>query len=284
MLTVDHDRPSFVSPYLPRVADILNVWPQTQLETRYELRLETGEVLGHVPGQFVQVSIWGVGECPISICSSPTRSENFELTVRRVGEVTTAIHRLGVGDAVGIRGPLGHGFDVNRLHGSDLLIISGGCALAPARSLIQYVHDRRALFGDFHLLYGAKTPSEILFRDEVAEWQRRSDVNCLVTVDRSEPGWTGHVGLVTALFDRLPRLDPRRTRVVVIGPPAMFKFVMLEVLARGIEKDHIDCSLERRMKCGIGKCGHCQVNHLYACVDGPVFNFAQLTGVREAIE
>lgn len=273
------------SVYLPEPADVLSVTPLTALETRYDLRRRSGEPLGHAPGQFVQVSIFGVGECPISICSSPTRPQTFQLTVRRVGEVTSAIHALEPGDTVGIRGPLGRGFDVEALHGHDLLIVAGGCALAPARSLIHYILDRRDRFGAFHLLYGARAPAELLFRDELMEWQSgRGGVNCMVTVDRGDADWTGHVGVVTRLFYKLPPLDPARTKVAVIGPPVMFKFVMLELVARRIPRSNIFCSLERRMKCGIGKCGHCQVNHLYACLDGPVFRYDEIAAVREAIE
>lgn len=284
MLTIERKHHAHGSVYTPTPARVLRVQKLTALETLYELALPHGAPLGHAPGQFVQFSIFGVGECPISICSSPTRPETFELAVRRVGEVTTAIHRVQAGDTVGVRGPLGRGFDVNELHGHDMLIVAGGCALAPARSLIQYILDERERFGAFHLLYGARSPAEILFRDELESWRRRSDVNCHVTVDRGDENWTGPVGVVTTLFRALPRMNLSNTRVVVIGPPAMFRFAMLEVLARGVAQEHIYCSLERRMKCGIGKCGHCQVNHLYACLDGPVFNYAEIADVREAIE
>jgi NAD(P)H-flavin reductase len=218
------------------------------------------------------------------VCSSPTRPQTFELCVRRVGEVTSAIHALRSGDTLGVRGPLGRGFDVRELHGANLLVVAGGCALAPARSLIHYVLDRRARFGDFYLLYGARSPGELLFRDELESWQSDSRVTCRVTVDRGDENWRGRTGVVTRLFRELPRLNPSRTRVAVIGPPVMFKFVMLELLARQVPPGAIYCSLERRMKCGVGKCGHCQVNHLYACLDGPVFTYSQLAGVREAIE
>jgi sulfite reductase subunit B len=270
--------------YLPTPARILGVTRQTSLENLYDVRRDDGRRLGHAPGQFVQVSVFGVGECPISVCSSPTRPDSFQLTVRRVGEVTTAIHRLEPGDEVGIRGPLGHGFDVQRFFDHDIIIVAGGCALAPARSLIHYILDERTRFGAFHLLYGARSPEEMLFRDELTDWQARTDINCHITIDRPDDGWDGSVGLVTTLFDHLPRIDLRNTRAVVIGPPAMFRFVMMKLLALGVAQKHVYCSLERRMKCGIGKCGHCQVNQLYACLDGPVFNFAEISRVREAIQ
>jgi NAD(P)H-flavin reductase len=185
---------------------------------------------------------------------------------------------------VGIRGPLGRGFDVERLHGADMLVVAGGCALAPARSLIQYILDRRDRFGAFHLLYGGRSPGELLFRDELSRWRRGGALDCRVTVDRADEQWTGPVGVVTRLFEDLPVLDPSTTSVVVIGPPVMFRFVMVEVLARGIRAERVYCSLERRMKCGIGKCGHCQVNSAYACIDGPVFSYEELKALPEAIE
>lgn len=270
--------------YQPKPAHVIEVEALTKLEKRFRLQWPDGRPLGHAPGQFVQVSIFGVGECPISICSSPTRSDAFELTVRRVGAVTSAIHRIEAGDIIGIRGPLGRGFDVTKFHGHNVIVIAGGCALAPARSLIQYIIDKRELFGDFKVFYGAKSPEDLLFREELYTWQQRDGVDCHVTVDQASGVWPGNVGVVTTLFGKLPALEHTNTLAVVIGPPVMFKFVVMELLARGMAQKDVWCSLERRMKCGIGKCGHCQVNHLYACQDGPVFNLAELTDVREAIE
>ncbi len=284
MQAVEERTPLTPSVYRPEAAEVLWVKRHTALENQYGLRLASGRTLGHAPGQFVQVSMLGVGECPISICSPPTRPDTFELTVRRVGDVTAAIHGLQAGDVVGVRGPLGHGFDVTELQGHDLLVVAGGCALAPARSLIQYVLDERERFGAFHLLYGARTPAELLFRDELESWQSDPALNCLITVDRGDETWRGNTGVVTRLFARLPKLEVDRTRIAVIGPPIMFKFVMLELLARGFSPRNVYCSLERRMKCGLGKCGHCQINDLYACLDGPVFNYGDLVGTREAIE
>lgn len=272
------------SVYLPEPARVLHVERMTATDTLFDLQLENGRTLGHAPGQFVQFSILGVGECPISLCSSPTRPDRFQLSVRRVGEVTAAIHRLVPGDVVGIRGPLGHGFDVMELHGHDILIVAGGCALAPARSLIQYILDRRSRFGEFHLLYGARTPDDMLFRAELDDWRSRGDVLCHYTVDKPDDHWRGPIGPVTRLFAHLPRVDAPHVRVVVIGPPIMFKYVMLEVLSRGILQQHVYCSLERRMKCGIGKCGHCLANDVYVCREGPVFKYSRLKALREAIE
>lgn len=272
------------SGFVPEVCRVTRVEALTSLERLLVIRRPTGAPLGHGPGQFVQVSILGVGECPISICSSPTRPESFQLCVRKVGAVTEQIHRLQPGDAIGIRGPLGHGFDVEELVDHDLLIVAGGLGLAPARSLIQYVLDKRARFGRFFLLYGARNPDELLFREDLVRWRHDPNVAFQVTVDRPDEQWRGKVGVVTTLFADLPKLDPARTRVAIIGPPVMFKFALLEVLARRIPQKNIYCSLERRMKCGVGRCGHCQANDVYVCVDGPVFTYARLKAVREALE
>ncbi len=272
------------SAYVPVPARVIEVRDLTAHEKLFRVQLEDGRALDHQPGQFVQVSIPGVGECPISLCSSPTRGPEFELCVRRVGEVTTHIHELRPGDVCGIRGPLGHGFNTQEFFGHDVLIVAGGLGMAPARSLVQYVLDERTRFGRFHLLYGARAPSELLFRDDLVRWGESPDVNFLLTVDRPDPQWRGKSGVVTTLFRHLPKLDPERTLVAVIGPPVMFKFVVIEVLARGIPQKSVFCSLERRMKCGIGKCGHCQANHVYACLEGPVFRYGELKALREALE
>lgn len=287
-MTILDAQPRMLRPaddtYVPEVATIQRVTKLTEQESLFEIALPGGQRLGHQPGQFVQVSILGVGECPISIASSPTRPQSFELCVRRVGEVTSFIHQLRKGDAVGIRGPLGHGFDVEDMHGRDVLVVAGGLGLAPARSLIQYILDERTRFGQFHLLYGARNPSELLFRDDLTRWRESPQVNFHVTVDRPDEQWRGRSGVVTTLFRELPRFDPESTVVVVIGPPIMFKFVVLEVLARRIPQKNIFCSLERRMKCGVGKCGHCQVNDVYVCLEGPVFRYGRLKALREALE
>jgi sulfhydrogenase subunit gamma (sulfur reductase) len=275
--------PPYPSLYVPGPARVVRVEGMTGLENLYEIAFDDGHALKHQPGQFVQVSIVGVGECPISVCSSPTRPQTFELCVRRVGEVTSHIHRLQQDDVVGIRGPLGRGFDLEELYGKDILIVSGGLGLAPARSLIQCILDRRDRFGDFHLLYGAREPKELLFREDITLWRESPDVNFHVTVDRPDEQWRGKSGVVTVLFRELAPLNPTETVAVIIGPPVMFKFVVLEVLARRIPQRNIYCSLERRMKCGIGKCGHCQVNNIYVCLEGPVFKYGELKGLREAL-
>jgi sulfite reductase subunit B len=270
------------SPYLPELAKIVAVEQMTQTEKFFRIALKDGRPLGHKPGQFVEVSVFGIGEAPISICSSPSLEDSFELCVRAAGNVTNAIHKLKVGDTVGIRGPFGNCFDTEKAKGHDMLFVAGGLGLAPARPFIQHVLENRKDYCRVILFVGAKTPAELLFKKDLKEWGSRADVDCLVTVDRSTDGWTGRVGLITALFQDV-KLSKPNTLAVIIGPPIMFKFAVLETLSEGIPEHRIICSLERKMKCGIGKCGHCQIRHVYVCQDGPVFTYDQLRKLREGI-
>ena len=270
------------SLYLPRMAEVAAVKPLTAKEKVFTLRLEKGQSLGQQPGQFVEVSLFGIGEAPISISSSPTRNGTFELCVRSTGDVTDAMHRLVPGEWVGVRGPFGHGFPVDKMRGKDLLFAAGGLGLAPLRSLIQFTLDERESFGRVIILYGARNPGELLFCDELDEWAKRRDVEFHLTVDRAGPEWTGHVGVITTLFPGVS-VNSRSTVAVTCGPPIMYRFVLIEMLAKGIPENQIYLSLERRMKCGVGKCGHCQINGVYCCQEGPVFSYAQTKGLKEAI-
>jgi sulfhydrogenase subunit gamma (sulfur reductase) len=271
------------SIYLPQTARIVAVQQMTALEKLFTLELPGGMSLRHQPGQFVEVSVLGVGEAPISISSSPSRSNStFELCVRRVGDVTGALHRMEPGQLVGLRGPFGRGFPVERFRGKDILFTPGGLGLAPLRSLINQVLDERGKYGRVTILYGAKHPSELLFTDELAEWDARDDVELHVTVDHPDDNWKGNVGVITTLFPKV-QVYARNTVAVVVGPPVMYRFVLMELLGKGIPDGNIWLSLERRMKCGVGKCGHCQMNHIYVCQSGPAFSYAEIKGVEEAL-
>jgi len=243
-----------------------------------------GHNLGHRPGNFVEVSILGLGEAPISIASSPTRSGYFELGVRQAGLVTAAIHELVPGDEIGIRGPFGTSFKVEDWHRKDLLLIAGGLGLAPMRSLIQYCEDRRDQFGAVTILYGARSPVDIIFKEELAGWGKSDVFECHSTVDYVPEGMSygGNVGLITTLIPPLD-INPLTTIAVIVGPPVMYKFVIAALKKKGLTEDKIVVSLERHMKCGIGKCGHCTIEHLYCCIDGPVFTLNKLNGLRGAI-
>ncbi len=271
------------SLYLPTMARIADVRPMTKMEKLFTLELPEGLSLDHRPGQFVEVSVAGVGEAPISISSSPSRSNgSFELCVRKAGDLTGALHALQAGDKVGVRGPFGHGFPIERFRGKDILFAPGGLGLAPARSLINQVLDERGNFGRVIILYGARNPSELLFTDELERWGNRSDVEILLTVDRGDDTWSGNVGVITTLFPKI-EIHARNTVAITVGPPVMYRFVLIELLGKGISDGNIWLSLERRMKCGVGKCGHCQINHLYTCQSGPAFSYADIKHLGEAL-
>ena len=232
----------------------------------------------------MQVSLMGIGEAPISVSSSPTRGGYLELGVRRTGTLTAALHALEAGAELGLRGPFGTFFDVEAMKGKDPLLISGGCGLAPMRSLIQYLEDHRDDYGRVTILYGAKSPQDMLYKDEIKVWQQSASLDCRVTVDNVTSGacWDGNVGLITTL---IPPLTVRagNTVAVIVGPPIMYKFVIPELYDKGLTDTDIVVSLERYMKCGVGKCGHCTIDHLYCCVDGPVFRLDQVASVKGAL-
>jgi len=269
--------------FLPEPATLTRVRKMTEMETFFELRLDFNRPLGHKPGQFVEVSLAGIGEAPISVSSPPTGENRFELVVRRVGNLTNALHGLKEGEKVGIRGPFGTSFPVHSaMRGKDLLFVCGGIGLVPVRSAIRHVLNNRPDYGRITILLGTKTPAERLFVDELERWQEAKDVSFYETVDNGNAEWKGRVGVVTALIPGLP-LDAPRTLAVICGPPVMYKFVIIELKKVGMQPDAIYMSLERNMKCGAGKCGHCQVNHLYMCQDGPVVRYADILKVPEAI-
>ena len=270
--------------YSPRVATIVKTKMMTQSEKFFQLKLDDGKPLGHTPGQFVQLSIFGIGEAPISISSSPTMDERnvFEICVRKVGTFTNALHKLDKGDKIGVRGPFGKGFPIDEIKGNDLLFVAGGLGIVPLRSLVNFAIDRRRDFGKITVLLGCKAPKERLFQDEIAKWEKMTDIGYACTVDKADPDWKGNVGVITNLIPGVD-LDPNKTYAVVVGPPIMYKFVIKELIQKGIPSKQIILSLERRMKCGLGKCGHCQINNLYVCKDGPVFTYADIKGAEEAL-
>ncbi len=274
------DSPSLYLPTLARIRDVRSL---TATEKVFTIELANGLSLNHRPGQFVGLSVIGVGEAPISISSSPSRSNGtFELCVRKAGDLTGVLHRMDAGSIVGVRGPFGRGFPVERFKGKDLLFVPGGLGLAPLRSLINQALDERGKFGRIIILYGARSPAELLFTDELTEWANRGDVDVHLTVDRPDPSWTGHIGVITTLFPEI-EIYARNTVAISVGPPAMYRFVLMELLGKGIPEGNIWISLERRMKCGVGKCGHCQMQDIYTCQSGPSFSYAEVKHLEEAL-
>ncbi len=263
------------SLYLPEMAKIVRTRPMTEMETWYHLRFKSGRELGHDPGQFVQVSVFGVGEAPISITSAPSMIDGFELCIRHVGNVTGAIRKMTSGDTLGIRGPFGRGFDAEAVQGMDILFVAGGLGLVPLRSLINTVLDNREDYGRVIIFYGARSPDTLLYPEELAKWDSDPSVEYHGTVDMTDDTWKGSVGVVTTLFKRVS-LDPGRTAAFICGPDIMFRFVVQETERIGIPDEMTFLSLERRMKCGVGKCGHCQEGSAFVCREGPCFSYAEI--------
>ncbi|MBF0207837.1 MAG: FAD/NAD(P)-binding protein [Oligoflexia bacterium] len=267
--------------FLPKETKIVKVIQSTQLERHFTLRLADGGKMKFYPGQILEVSLHGYGEIPIGLASSPTRENTFDIVIRSTGRVSTAINQLKEGDSLFIRGPLGHGFDLPVLRNNNILIVAGGIGLCPTRSLIQYIMDRRSEFKRFSLFYGSRDPSQQMFLDDLSNWRGSADVEFHETVDKGDATWKGNVGVITTLFKKA-NIAPD-TKVIICGPPVMFKFVIKELDSVGISHKNIFVDLERRMKCGLGKCGHCQINDKYVCVDGPVFTYSDIENLEEAL-
>ncbi len=268
--------------FLPQVAEIVKADMITATEKHFRLKLRNGGKFEYQPGQIVEVGRFGYGEIPLGMASSPTSGDRFDLVVRVIGKVSSAIASQNVGDTLTVRGPLGNGFPVQEFRGHDVLIVAGGIGLCPVRSMIQYILDRRDEFGKFTLFFGAKSPSDLLFAEDLEMWRCSSCMRYLETVDRPAHGWEGNVGVITTLFPKVGDIGPD-TRVIICGPPIMYKFVIAEIDKLGIPRSNVYVDLERRMKCGVGKCGHCQINDKYVCMDGPVFRFSDIAALEEAI-
>jgi len=269
--------------YLPDITIIKDIIQETSDTKTFVLKFKNPNVqksFRFKSGQFVEVSVFGVGEVPIGISSSPTEKKSFEITVRAVGSVTNALHQKKVGDEIGIRGPLGNYFPIDEMKGKKILIIGGGIGLPPLRSLILPMLEKRKRFKKFTILYGARTPDDRVYKDLLKKWSEKKDVEFLETVDVANNGWTGNVGVVTTLFEKI-EIDPQDTVAYTCGPPIMIKFVIQKLLEIGLPDDMIISTLERYMKCGVGKCGHCAIGHKYVCVDGPVFSFKDIKTLPE---
>jgi len=237
------------------------------------------------PGQFAQVSLFGVGEFPTSLPPSPTEDQTF-FTVRSVGSCTSALHRLKPGDKFGVRGPYGNGFPMEAYEGKNLVFVAGGIGLIPLRSCIVYALNNRDKYGRIQIYCGSKTPNELMYVANLREWEQAAGIECLLTVDRTCPTdvWTGNIGVVGSLFKKPGVQVPvDNTIAFVCGPPVMFRFVIKDLLDLGFEEKNIVSTLERYMKCGVGKCGHCCIGVAYVCTDGPVFTYEQIKKLGEDI-
>ncbi len=269
-----------ISPYLPVRCTVEKNIRVSEKERLFSIQPST-PLAPHEPGQFFMAGLPGYGEAPFSVSSPPDRNGRFELCIRRVGNLTTALHRLKKGDTVWIRGPFGRGFPVESMKNRDIIFIAGGIGIVPMRSLIKTVMKDRNSYGRLTLLYGVKTPEEILFGEEIEKWGRLG-MDCHLTIDRPHPAWKGNVGVVTTLIPPLS-IDGANTICVIVGPPVMYKYVLLSLSNKRINGHDIILSLERCMKCGLGKCGHCQINSIYVCQEGPVFRLSEIRHLREAL-
>ncbi|UCF09820.1 MAG: FAD/NAD(P)-binding protein [Candidatus Bipolaricaulota bacterium] len=270
------------NPYLPRRATIEKAVIENDERDLKSFTVafidpEERAAFTYLPGQFAEVSVYGAGECPLGVASSPTEGDRLLFTVKRTGTVTDALHRLREGDVIGVRGPLGIPFPIERMKGRSVVVVGGGFAFTTLRSLAAYMLSpgNRADFTDLTVIYGARSPGELLYKEDLAAWGRRDDIRVEITVDEGDETWSGHEGFVPTLFERVAP-SSANAMIVICGPPLMMKFTLPVAAKLGFAPEDILLSLEMRMKCGIGKCGRCNIGSRYVCVDGPAFTLAEL--------
>lgn len=272
--------------YVPDIARITRIKQVTPTEKLFNIVFEDKEKqkeFSFKPGQFVELTVFGVGEVPFSITSNPNTKGYFQLCIRNIGNVSGALHRMKEGSKVGVRGPFGKGyFPYEKMKNHNVLIIAGGLGLAPLMSLIRYILDNREDYKDIMIIYGAVNPDSILYKDNIKYWTTREDIEVCLTVDNPDDKWTGEIGVCTKLIPRVS-FSPGDTYVVVCGPPVMYKHVVQELEKKEFDPENIYLSLERRMECGVGKCNHCHIGNKLSCVDGPVFSLWEIRNLKEAI-
>jgi NAD(P)H-flavin reductase len=266
---------------VPRPARVRRTRRETADTVTLELDVEPRPAFQ--PGQFAMLYVFGIGEVPISFSGSPHASRPIAFTIREAGAVTRALGRLRRGDTLGVRGPYGHPWPLHAAAGADVLVVAGGIGLAPLRSALLAIARRRRAFGCVTLLYGARTPGDLLFAADRSRWQRSGRIDVLVTVDHATRDWSGRVGVVPALVPELP-LDVSRTRVLMCGPEVMMRFTAKALRDRGVPDAHLAVSLERNMQCAVGLCGHCQLGSTIICRDGPVYAYDRVRRMLEVRE
>ena len=286
VLPVDFNRPNRLM-HVDKTykAEITNVIRLTEMEKLYHIRICDKQEREHFwfqPGQFVMLEVPGYGEVPISITGSPSNRGYIELCIRKAGAVTSLLHKARRGAKIGIRGPFGNTFPMEKMKGHNILLIAGGLGLAPLRAPIAYVTENRSEFKEVHILYGTRTPDQLLFDYQYDEWRRIDDVNLQIIVEQPDATWHGKVGLITKLLDDMS-IKPLDTYAIVCGPPIMFKFVCNRLRDSGVPMHRMFVSLERRMHCGMGKCCRCNIGSTFICVDGPVFDYWSVLNLKEAI-
>jgi sulfhydrogenase subunit gamma (sulfur reductase) len=264
--------------YLPHIAVIEKVIEETPGVRTFHFNFKDEKLRKEFTfqsGQFGQYSVLGVGEATFCISSSPTRPDHLEFAVQKVGRVTNALHRLGVGAEIGFRGPYGNSFPLDEIKGKNLVFVGGGIGLAPLRSLIWNVLDNRDIYNKVDIIYGARTPNDLCFKYDLEAWDKDKTVNMVTTVDREAEGWTGKVGVVPKILEEVAP-SAKDSVAIVCGPPIMIRFTFPALEKLGFTPEQMITTLEKRMKCGIGKCGRCNIGNIYVCRDGPVFSYAQI--------
>ena len=254
--------------YIPEKVKILDIIKHTDKEWTFRVENKSEKVL---PGQFYEISIPKFGESPISVCG--LTNEYIDFTIRNVGKVTKELYKYEVGDSLFIRGPYGNGFDVNLYEGSEIVIVTGGSALAPVRGIVEHFYNNEDICKKLSLLSGFRSPEDTLFKEDLKKWDNK--LNILVTVDGANEDYTGNIGLVTKYIPELEINNIENVSAIIVGPPIMMKFAIAEVKKLGLAEKNIWVSYERKMCCGLGKCGHCKIDDTYICIDGPVFNYAE---------
>jgi len=268
------------NPLMPDLAKIEKITQETDTIKTFRLKFLNNKSFTFTPGQFIQLSVFGIGEVPISICSSAFNNEFFEITVRNVGSVTNALFRLNEGDLVGVRGPYGNGYPMNEFKYKNIVLVAGGVGLPPLKSIIEYVINSRNDFESLTLFYGAKNPLDIVYKNEFERWDKEKLLQLLITVDKPTPEWKGNVGVVTNLLNKI-KMSKENTVAVICGPPIMMKFVIEKLKKLGFKDEQIYMSMERMMQCGTGQCGHCNIGKKYVCKDGPIFRYDELKELTE---
>lgn len=272
------------NPYRPYLGTLVGVRDLATSIKMFQIELDNSEEReGFVywPGQFAFVSAFGVGEAPFGLTSTRGRGPVLEFAVNNVGTVTSALHRLGEGDVVGVRGPFGNWFPLDEMKGKNIILLGGGIGGAPLRPVIHTILDNRADYGKLTILWAARLPSLLVFTEEFDDWRSAPDTELYLTVDRGDENWTGNVGLITELLEKVA---PSQENAVTItcGPPIMIKFVLLTLGKLGFTPDQMVVTLEAKMKCGVGKCGRCNLGEKFVCTDGPVFSHAEVSGFLES--
>ncbi|MCL5073612.1 MAG: FAD/NAD(P)-binding protein [Actinobacteria bacterium] len=274
------------SIYVPEIATITDIKTLTSTEKQFVIKIDDikkRSEFNFLPGQFVELTVFGVGEAPFSIPSSPNNKDFFELCIRNIGSVSNALHRMQPGAKIGIRGPMGKGyFPFEKMKGNNVVIIAGGLGMAPVRSLLLQILEDRNSYKDVTLIYGCVDPQTILYKDEIEKLRKRDDIDIKLTVDRPDGEWKDAVGVCTNLIPQLA-YSPEDTFIIVCGPPVMYKFVIIELEEKHYKPENIFLSLERRMECGVGKCNHCHIGNKMVCIDGPVFSLWEIKNLKEAI-